>query len=63
MKTNTHPFLVDTKIQFKDGSIYKKRWLFFRATLPLEVDVNSQSLWKKETKNQEKFLTKTVKNK
>lgn len=63
MKTNTHPFLVDTKIQFKDGSIYKKRWLFFRSTLPLEVDVNSQSLWKKDIKNQEKFSNKSIKNK
>ncbi len=48
MKQNTHPFLIDTKIQLKDGSIYKKRWLFFRSILPLEVDVNSHALWKKE---------------
>jgi hypothetical protein len=47
MKRNTHPFLIETTIQNKDGSVYKKRWLFFRSNLPLEVDVNSQSLWKK----------------
>lgn len=56
MKTNTHPFLIETKIQFKDGSIYKKRWQFFRTTLPLETDTNSLSLWKKESILQEKNI-------
>ena len=65
MKVHTHPFLIETKIQFKDGSIYKKRWQFFRTTLPLEVDSNSQFLWKKEYNRQEKILinkTNKIKN-
>lgn len=61
MKTNTHPFLIETKIQFKDGSIYKKRWQFFRTTLPLETDTNSLSLWKKESIPQEKNILQKLK--
>lgn len=61
MKTQTHPFLIETKIQFKDGSIYKKRWQFFRAILPLEVDSQSQSLWKKEYNRQEKNFNIKIK--
>jgi hypothetical protein len=44
MKKNTHPFLIETKIQLKDGAIYKKKWLFFRTTLPLEVDLSSHNI-------------------
>jgi hypothetical protein len=51
MKINTHPFLIETKVQLKDGAIYKKKWLFLRPTLPLEIDTTSHSLWKKSQLN------------
>jgi len=54
MKTQTHPLLIETKIQFKDGSTYRKKWQFFRATLPLEVDSQVQLLWKKDFNRQDK---------
>lgn len=62
MKTQTHPFLIETKIQFKDGSIYKKKWQFFRMTLPLEVDAQSQLLWKKGAGQAEKNIPNKLKN-
>lgn len=62
MKLQTHPFLIETKIQFKDGSTYRKKWQFFRATLPLEVDSQAQSLWKKDFNRQEKnYKIKSIK--
>lgn len=60
MKTHTHPYLIETKIQFKDGSLYKKRWQFFRTTLPLEVDATAQNLWKKDFYRQEKILNNKI---
>ena len=50
MKKNTHPLLIETKIQTKDGALYKKKWVFFRNNLPLEIDISKQSLWKKDNK-------------
>ncbi len=50
MKKNTHPLLIETKIQTKDGALYKKKWVFFKNNLPLEIDISKQPLWKKETK-------------
>lgn len=47
MKKQTHPHLIDTVIQLKDGSVYFKRWNFFRNKLPLETDISGHSLWKK----------------
>lgn len=51
MRKNTHPVLIETKIQSKDGALYKKKWLFFRSSLPLEIDSQKQPLWKKGYKN------------
>ena len=51
MRKNTHPVLIETKIQSKDGAVYKKKWLFFRTSLPLEIDSQKQPLWKKVNKN------------
>ncbi len=50
MKKNTHPLLIETKIQTKDGALYKKKWVFFKNNLPLEIDICKQSLWKKDSK-------------
>lgn len=48
MKKQTHPYLTKTLVQTKDGSAYIKRWLFFRGTLPLEIDFLSHSFWRKQ---------------
>lgn len=45
MKFYTHPKSSLTGIQTKDGALYTKRWLFFKPTLSLEIDLNSHRLW------------------
>jgi len=45
MKKLTHPNLVVTTIQTKDGALYFKRWNFFRNQLPLEIDISNHVLW------------------
>ena len=47
MKLSTHPKKNRTIIQMKDGSTYKKRWLFFRIALPLEIDFLGHVYWRK----------------
>ena len=47
MKKGIYPNLYQTIIQMKNGSSYLKKWLFFRKELPLDIDVNSNNLWKK----------------
>ena len=37
MRKQAHPYLIVTKLQQKDGGVYKKRWVFFKKTLPLEI--------------------------
>lgn len=48
MKKQTHPQLIDTIIQLKDGSVYYKRWNFFRNKLPLDTDISGHFMWKKQ---------------
>jgi hypothetical protein len=45
MKFYTHPKSSLTGIQTKDGALYTKRWLFFKPTLSLEIDLTSHRLW------------------
>ena len=45
MKFYTHPKTSLTAIQTKDGALYTKRWLFFKPTLSLEIDLTSHRLW------------------
>lgn len=52
MRKYTQPFLKETLIQAKDGSTYKKKWLYFRAFLPLEIDFTTNKLWKKVNKKE-----------
>lgn len=47
MKKQKHPQRIETLIQLKDGATYCKRWLFFKNTLPLDVDLTSNVKWKK----------------
>lgn len=64
MKKHTHPNSVKTLIQFKDGSSYTKKWLFFRSNLQLEVEYASHPFWKKESveKNKKKNANNTSVN-
>ena len=56
MKKKTHPLLIETKIQAKDGALYKKKWVFFRNNLLLDIDISKQNLWKKK----EMFINKIL---
>jgi ribosomal protein L31 len=63
MKKNTHPSLNQTVIQLKDGALYMKRWLFFRPSLSLEVDVTLHPIWRGlKAKKELKRITPSVTN-
>lgn len=51
MKKETHPILMQSVVQMKDGAAYVKKWLFFRPTLQLEVDYTGHPFWRKTPKN------------
>ncbi len=55
MRKYVHPYLKDTMIQIKDGSVYMKRWLYFRTFLPLEIDFSKNVIWKNSKKQVENF--------
>lgn len=52
MKKQTHPLIKKTTIHAKDGSFYKKRWLYFRQSLYLDIDITSNFMWKEAQKNE-----------
>lgn len=52
MKKFTHPLIKKTIIHTKDGSCYKKRWLYFRQSLFLDIDLTSNFMWKEVQKNE-----------
>ena len=56
MKKQTHPLVKKTMVQNKDGSFYQKRWLYFKLSLYLDVDLTSNIIWK-ETQKHENFYT------
>jgi len=45
MRKQRHPYKITTKVQLKDGSIYWKRWLYFRSTLLLDNDLTNNLRW------------------
>lgn len=47
MKRVTHPQLEQSVIQWKDGSLYLKQWLYFRPILHVDVEIEKHLLWKK----------------
>ncbi len=47
MRIQRHPSLVETMVQLKDGSVYGKRWLYYRVALSLDVDTTTNPKWKK----------------
>jgi hypothetical protein len=51
MKRMTHPQLAQSLVQWKDGSLYTKWWLYFRPTLPVEIETESHPIWKKASEN------------
>lgn len=48
MKKLTHPFSVKTRIIAKNGSIYNKKWVYFRGSLPIERRISSPIFLKKQ---------------
>jgi len=62
MKKQTAPKLAKTLIQSKDGSIFTKKWIFFRDFLPLEIDITSHTTWM-EGKKISNNVSKIKKNK
>lgn len=49
MRKNTHPNLTLSSVQSKDGAIFKKNWLFFRAFLQLDLDTSNHGFWSRNT--------------
>lgn len=47
MRIQKHPKLIQTLIQLKDGSIYGKRWLYYRNALSLDIDMTTNARWRK----------------
>ncbi len=61
MRKYIHPYLKETMIQTKDGSLYMKRWLYFRAFLPLEIDYTKNINWKKPKQDFESIKKENLK--
>lgn len=55
MRIQRHPRLVETMVQLKDGSAYTKRWLYYRVSLSLDVDTNTNPKWKKSYSKYQKY--------
>jgi hypothetical protein len=49
MKKQSYPKMFKTVIQSKDGALLKKKWLFFKDFLPLEIDITSHLQWCKKS--------------
>lgn len=60
MKLYTHPRLSLTSVHTKDGGLYTKRWLFFRPTLSLEIDLTSHRIWQVKQEIKKSDLTKVL---
>lgn len=45
MRKYTHPRRANTKLQQINGGLYKKKWVFFKKTMPLEQSIRHQD-WK-----------------
>jgi hypothetical protein len=45
MRKQVHPRRAYTKLQQTNGALYKKKWVFFKRTMPLEESVRHQD-WK-----------------
>jgi hypothetical protein len=62
MRKQSHPYKIKTKVQLKDGSIYWKRWLYFRPVLALDMDITTNLRWKHLFNNllQKRFSVKEL---
>lgn len=58
MKRMTHPQLVQSMVQWKDGSLYSKWWLYFRPVLHVEMEVEKHLVWKKASEAIRNSVTK-----
>ncbi len=63
MRKLIHPKKAETIIKLRDGSLYIKKWLYFRNFLPLEVDITSNKKWKNKKLLKLNVLDKTITNK
>ncbi len=45
MRKYIHPRRASTKLQQINGGLYKKKWVFFKKTMPLEQSIRHQD-WK-----------------
>jgi len=58
MQKQTHPSKIKTKLQIKNGSLYLKKWLFFRDDLILDVDYTIKLRWQKAFVTNNSFIQK-----
>ena len=63
MRKLIHPKKAETIIKLRDGSLYIKKWLYFRNFLPLEIDITSNKKWKNKKLLKLNVLDKTITNK
>ncbi len=63
MRKLIHPKKAETIIKLRDGSLYIKKWLYFRNFLPLEVDITSNKKWKNKKLLKLNDLEKIISNK
>jgi hypothetical protein len=47
MRKQKQPYRIETILQLKDGSLYWKRWLYFRTALIVDIDTTSNLKWKR----------------
>jgi ribosomal protein L31 len=50
MKSQIHPVLIETIVQTKHGSVYWKKWTYYRSVLNLESDFLFHKVWNKKNK-------------
>ncbi len=58
MRIQRHPVRIQTLVQLKDGSVYGKRWLYYRSALSLDVDMTTNPKWRKNYINYLKYTGK-----
>lgn len=59
MRIQRHPVRIQTLVQLKDGSVYGKRWLYYRSALSLDVDMTTNPKWRKTYINYFKYKFNT----
>jgi len=63
MKKQLHPQRFLSIIQLQDGTFLRKRWLYFRDYLRVEIDTSSNKIWTEDTLSTMQTTLKVVNKK